>query len=195
MFRFTTPIILIGMALVIFFMFTSPFYKKISDLRTVVASYDEALGNSKLLENERDFLVQKYNAIQTKDLNKLEKMLPDSVENIRIVLEIEKMALSYGMMLRDVKYDVKKDEETENTRNLNTLRVDNNIYGTWDLEFSTQGNYFDLSNFIKDLEKNLRIVDIVSIQFSSESGAGLSTALPNNVYKYTFKIKTYWLKN
>ena len=50
-------------------------------------------------------------------------------------------------------------------------------------------------NFIKDLESNLRIVDISSIQFSSSaSGVGLNPLLPE-AYKYDIKIKTYWLKN
>ena len=72
-------------------------------------------------------------------------------------------------------------------------------YGVFDLEFSTSGSYDNFINFTKDLEKNLRIVDISSISFSSEvssgiGGAGLKT-ISSEIYKYDFKIKTYWLKN
>jgi hypothetical protein len=76
-------------------------------------------------------------------------------------------------------------------------------YGVWDLEFSTTGTYNNFLNFTKDLESNLRIVDISSIQFSSASSSDINTKinLPANspssseVYRYGFKIKTYWLKN
>ena len=112
MFKFATPIILIGIAIAGFFMFTKPLYKDISDLRTQVASYNEALNNSQSLEAERDKLTQKYNTIDKDNLTKLEKMLPDSVNNIRLILEIEKLSLQYGMALKDIKYDTKSQTTT-----------------------------------------------------------------------------------
>ncbi len=206
--KFVLPIILIGVAIGGFFIFTSPLYSEVSKLNTQIASYNEALSNSKSLEAERDKLVQKYNSIDTNDLSKLQKMLPDTVDNIRLILEVEKLALPYGMVLKDVKYDTKSQTSTTTAGTAvapsNTKIVANNKdYGIWDLEFSTQGTYFDFVNFTKDLEKNLRIVDISSIAFSSDSGngpslkttAGIAPAQPTNVYKYIFKIKTYWLKN
>ena len=77
--------------------------------------------------------------------------------------------------------------------NVNT-QVSRKDYGVWNLGFSTQGTYSNFVNFVKDLEKNLRIVDIVSVDFSSSSGIGVNPAL-SSIYKYDFKIKTYWLKN
>ena len=47
---------------------------------------------------------------------------------------------------------------------------------------------------IKDLENNLRIVDIYSIEFSSSANTKLKSYLPE-AYKYNLKIRTYWLKN
>lgn len=209
MLRFATPIILIGIAIAGFFMFTSPLYKNVSDLRAQVASYNEALNNSKALEAERDKLTQKYNTFDLENLSKLEKLLPDNVNNIRLILEIEKMASPYGMALKDVKYDTvsKKDVTTATAGATGNTGTTANViqggtvtqsspknYGIWDLEFSTQGTYNNFINFIKDLEKNLRIVDISSIEFSSSVGTGLNPSL-SEAYKYSFKIKTYWLKN
>jgi Tfp pilus assembly protein PilO len=202
MFRFLSPIILVGIAVAGFFMFANPYYKEVSSLKTQVASYNEALDNSKSLEAERDKLTQQYNSIETDNLVRLERMLPDSVDNIRLILEIEKLAIPYGMVLRDVKYDTKSQEEVaaagavavKSTKNSAAL-ADNKDYGSWDLEFATQGSYYDFLNFVKDIEKNLRIVDITSVTFTSDTGKGLTTSQPTNNYKYTFKIKTYWLKN
>lgn len=201
MFKFLSPIILVGIAVAGFFMLTNPYYKEVTDLKAQVASYNEALDNSKSLEAERDKLTQQYNSIETNNLIKLKRMLPDSVDNIRLILEIEKLAIPYGMVLKDVKYDTKTQEETaagtlavKNTKT-SIVQEDNKDYGSWDLEFSTQGSYFDFLNFVKDIEKNLRIVDITSVEFASTNGTGLSTNQPTNNYKYTFKIKTYWLKN
>ena len=48
------PIILIGISVTVFFVFSNPFYKDVNELRGQVESYDQALSNSKALENERD---------------------------------------------------------------------------------------------------------------------------------------------
>jgi Tfp pilus assembly protein PilO len=205
MFKFAVPIILIGVAVAGFFMFVNPLYKNISDLRTQEVSYNEALNNSKSLEAERDKLTQKYNSIDLNNLAKLQKLLPDNVDNIRLILEIEGIASPYGMVLKDVKYDTTSQKDTTTAGQNNVVQGGittkiNNDYGTWNLEFSTQGTYSNFLNFIKDLEKNLRIVDISSVEFSSSVGTstgmtGAALSPSSDSYKYTFKINTYWLKN
>ena len=197
MFRLVGPFILIGIAIAGFFIFTDPLYNDLTQLRAVVASYNGALNNSKMLENERDKLTRKYNGIDSANLAKIQKLLPDNVDNIRLILEIEKIALPYGMILKDVRYDTTTKNNVQTTGGIqaspsNSMSKD---YGTWNLEFSTQGTYNNFLNFIKDLEKNLRIVDISSINFSSSQSIGPGPLSSTDYYRYGFKIKTYWLKN
>ena len=194
--RFILPIILIGISITSFFLFIDPYYKEMSTLKQKESSYDGALTNSKTLENERDKLTQKFNSFDKNNLDKLSKLLPDSVDNIRLILEIEKIAAPYGMVLKDVKYDtIEKDSMTTKTVGLQpNTPVVRKDYDVWELGFSIQGTYNNFYNFVKDLERNLRIVDVISVEFSSNAGIGINPAL-SSIYKYDFKIKTYWLKN
>lgn len=188
------PIILIGIAVAGFFVFTKPIYEDISELRAQVSSYDEALSNSKALENERDKLTSKFNGISKEDLDKLKKLLPDNIDNIRLILEIEKIASPYGMLLKDVKYNASESQTTTPDGIIQGGSPDTGSqdYKILNMEFSVSGSYNNFLNFTRDLESNLRIIDISSVVFSSE-GDGKTN--PTGVYKYTFKIKTYWLKN
>jgi len=204
MYRFILPTILVGVSVAGFLMFTKPLYDEtFTTMKSEIASYDQALSNSKALENERDKLTTKYNSIDLNNLSRLQKFLPDSVDNIRLILEIEKIALPYGMILKDVKYDAtQKPNSSTGTQTATTVanpltKEDNKGYGEWNLEFSTEGSYSNFISFIGDLENNLRIVDISSISFSSntDSGIGVAKKQPADYYKYDFKIKTYWLKN
>lgn len=203
MVKFVIPGVLIGAAIALFWFVARPFYAEISALRATVASYDEALGNSKALEAERDKLTAKYNTFDPADIIKLEKLMPDSVDNIRMILEMEKIALPYGMTLQDVRYDNSAGNNSsgnssgvigEGSVQQRTSRVP---YGTWDIDFSTESTYDNFLSFLKDLERNLRILDISSINFSSSASGdieGLDPNLPLS-YKYQLKIKTYWLRN
>jgi hypothetical protein len=204
MFRYITPILLIAIAVVGFIMFTNPILSDISKINSEIASYNEALNNAKALENERDKLTQKYNSIDPNNLNKLQKLLPDNVDNIRLILEIEKLASPYGMVLKDVKYDstllndkgdLLDPRTTPQISSRSTTEENNKQYGTWVLGFSTEGSYSNFVSLIKDIESNLRIVDISSVAFSSNVGTVLGKPKLTDSYKYDFKIKTYWLKN
>ncbi len=206
MLRFIMPAILIGISITVFVMFTNPIYNDIEKLRTEVASYNEALDNFKTFDYTKEVLTAKESAINRDDLVKLQKLLPDNIDNIRLILEIEKIAFPYGMILKDVKYDAidtataKKNSAggAVATPSEDRSQFASKDYGVWDLSFSTTDTYDDFLNFTRDLEKNLRIVDISSIQFSSNgaggSGSNSNSASPES-YQYSFKIKTYWLKN
>lgn len=203
MLRYFTSFIFIGLSIAIFVIFTGALYKNIQTLKAEQATYDEALTNSKALENERDKLTAKYSTIDTENLNRIKRLLPDSVDNIRLILEIEKIAAPYGMALKDVQYNVapveKDSKSAPGTSIVNNASMKdssaNKNYGSWDLGFSVTSTYSNFIHFLKDLESNLRLVDVSSIQFSATSvGVGGSSSV-SEVYRYSFNIKTYWLKN
>ena len=152
------PIILIGIAVSIFFVLTNPIYNEISALKLSVASYNTALENSKMLENERDKLTSKYNAIIPDDLIKLQKLLPDNVDNIRLILEIEQIALPYGMVLKNVKYNATNTKTAETATATGGEPIQGGVavaipkdFGTFDLEFSTSGTYDNFISFTQAL--------------------------------------------
>ncbi len=195
--RFILPTILIALAAAGFFMFTIPLYEEITVLKADADSYDAALNNSKALENERDKLTSKYNSIDKEDISKLQKLLPDNIDNIRLILEIEKIASPYGMALKDVKYNADESDKVNTTLSSGVqggvsegaLARD---YRILNMEFSVTGNYNNFINFTKDLESNLRIIDISSVAFAANPDFKLG---PAGIYTYKFNIKTYWLKN
>lgn len=203
MFRYITSLLLIGISAAILFLFSNPLYQEIGKLKAEQVTYNEALGNSKALENERDRLVTDYDAISVKDKEKITRMVPDNVDNIRLILEIEDKARPYSMALKDVQYNATPtDSKNSETKGASVItgggsdRGKNKIenYGSWDLGFSVTTNYNNFLNFVRDLEKNLRIIDISSVQFTSASGPATS-GTPQEIYRFNFKIKTYWLKN
>lgn len=195
MLRIIIPILIFGTTIAGILLFINPLYKDIKVLKSEFSAHDEALTNSKKLETERDKLVNKYKSITEENLKKLDKLLPDGVDNIILILEIEKIALAYGMELKEIRYDTFTKNKVEGVGSeanaVKTIAEDNKAYGSWDLEFSVEGSYDKYLSFLHDLENNLRIVDISSVQFSSantkESGV--------DIYKYSFKIRTYWLKD
>ncbi len=197
MFRLIVPIILLAVSIGLFVSYTNPTYRSLGELRATYSAYNEALSNSKKLLDIRNDLTARYNAISAEDRQKLETMLPDNVDNIRFILDIEEISRPYGQAMRprDVKYDPNAQEvATKKTAQATPgqLEAQNRPYGEFELEFASTGTYSNFVKFLRDMEKNLRIVDITSITFAAPDTVGVANT---GQYKYNFEVKTYWLKN
>lgn len=192
--RFIFPIILFVASMGIFFGVTNPIYKTTKDLKAEVATYEDALTNSKQLEERRDELVAKYNEFAPEDVERLRKLLPDNVDNIRLILEIDYIASRYGMSITNVIFDVDSNKNTTSAEGVVAeggvnLSATSRDIGDFDLSFTTQASYDNFQKFLADLETDLRIVDVQGITFDSTASES------KDFYKYNIKIKTYWLKN
>lgn len=200
--RFIIPIILLIVSIASFVMFTNPSYNRIKTLRAQNDQYSEALTNSRKLQEERDALKLKYDSISPESLTRLTKMLPDTADNIRLIIDIERIAQTYGLSLSTIKYDVKQTgvvpgsnpaippaSAINTTRDLAAVTAD---YGTFSLEFSVLATYENFLKFTADLESSLRLVDIQSVTFNSDAVSGAQ-----NIGKtlFTVKLNTYWLKS
>ena len=180
MFKFATPLFLILLAGALFFMYVDPTYQTIGVLRKDMGQYNEALNKSKELRGVRDQLLSKFNTFSLDDINNLEKLLPDNVDNIRLIIEIDNMASKYGVVVRKVNINSSPVNSNQASLGLNVSDYDSMV-----LDFIIEASYSDFVKFLDNLTNSLRIVDVVSLSFQSSV---------SDFYKYNLSVKTYWLK-
>ncbi len=190
--RYLLPVILMGVSLATFFAFVNPTYKEVQLLRADSARYDEALTSAQQLQAERDALNEKYRNLPAEDLERLNKLLPDNVDNIRLIINLQQMAQTYGMAVSSVKFDAAATNTAKGSQTAAASAAEvaqaQKDYGVFDLEFTTSGSYQNFQKFLKDIESSLRVTDIQSVGFTSDS-------VGKQGYTYTIKLKTYWLKS
>lgn len=171
-------IVIILTSIGVFFGYIDPEYSKVKVLLEEKDQYYTAIKNSNELQGVKKALIEKSEAIDAGNREALFKLLPDNIDNIRLIIDIDEMAKTHQMTIRNFKTDTAEEKDT--------LGRDGNPYGTLTLSFSTAAPYDRFLAFIADLERSLRIIDIASIDFSVTEG--------NPIYDYDVKIKTYWLK-
>lgn len=209
--RFLLPLVLIGVAIGGFLLITRPIYDEILALQTEADAYGEALDNSAILKTERDRLTNKYNSFSQEDLLRLEKMLPDSVDNIQLILEIQEEAAKRGIIVKNVQFEPEQFVDqgandgtattagtTKPVANSAARRAattdDGKPYETFELEFSVEGAYDDFVAFMELMERSLRLVDINTISFTPGTSQD-KDKIYTDQYKYLFKINTYRLRD
>jgi Tfp pilus assembly protein PilO len=153
--------------------------RSIQDLQKEDSEYKISLNNTTAIRMKRQALVDKQGKINPDNLVKLEKLLPDNIDNIRLVIDMNQIAKNHNLTLKNLKLD------TGIKANPNKLGVDTSKHGTVGLSFSVSSSYDNFQNFLADLEKSLRLVEITDL-----SVAGNDTG----IYDFSVGIKTYWLK-
>ncbi len=179
----------------VFFWYTKPAYDTVQETRAQIAQYDAALNKAAELQKIKQELLSRFNAFKPEELNRLHKLLPDHVDNVRLILDLDNLAGRFGLALQNVDVSSSASVDTKSQTVVGAIGASNQKYDSLTLTFGTRATYKNFVDFLRDLESSLRIVDLVSLSIAPESGVTSSSvkgAEPQYSYKIT--LRTYWLK-
>jgi len=176
-------LLFIGASIGIVMLFARPTWNEISVLQQEANKYNDALSRvsalSIALENQRAIV----SSIPVADLERLEKLLPDNVDNVKLIIDINNIAASQGIFIRDIGIAAPKESSSSRTTTLQSgARAG---YDSIDLSFTVATSYSNFLSFITALEQSLRLVDITSVSFVPGEA---------NNYNFSVTVRTYWLK-
>lgn len=180
-------ILLIAAAFAGFMFVIDPLYDESKEVAAKVEAYDTTLTNSRALERTREDLNRVYSTKFTpQNLASLEKLLPDAVDNVRLIIDVENIIDSIrrsdpakAISLKNVKMGASNQRKEE------VIMGGDRAYGSILMSFTVTASYDNFMEFIKSLEQSLRVIDIVSVNFE---------AADNGISDYLVTVKTYWLK-
>lgn len=165
-------------------LFGVPQYKQIQELSGEKADYVDVLDKAKILTQKRKELIDKRNNLNTDDLKKIEKMLPNSPQNVPLILELDELARKNNLSLQNIKVEDVPKGAAAVSKEI-PVGVSSEV-GTLNITFSLVGTYVDFTEFLRAAEKNLRVIDFQKIGFITQE--------EKDQIQYTVAIRTYWLK-
>lgn len=181
--KFFLPLILIAAAGGLFFLWTNPQYQALKSTQAQVAALDSALTTAKELKERRDELLSKRNTFSTENVQKLERILPDNVDNIRFIIDINNIASRRNLSLRNVSLGSISDGKQ--ARGSLSVGASGEPVGSAQVSFSLNATYDEYLLFVQDLEHSLRIVDVEKVSVKPISPT---------LYDFGMSIRTYWLR-
>lgn len=173
------PLIFLVVAVALFFIYIEPVYGVVRELQGEEARRIEALDRARELQSELARLETRRAAFTAEDLEKLGKLLPDNVDNVRLALDLDSMASAYNMRVNEVEVETEAEGEGE------AVVDTGSPYRSVVLSFTVSASYENLVAFLKDVERSLRIVDVVELSFEPLT--------EGDVREYAISVQTYWL--
>lgn len=193
------PTILILSSIVIFFMYIDPVYqgtteeKGIKQLLLIKNDFLEKASDISQINKTKSELNDQYNLISINNLKRIKKLLPEHMDNVKLIVDIQRIGFGNGNSIRMGNISLSKTEDNDNN-NGEIVIIENQGYNSAILNFSFTTNYSSFKKFIQDLHKSLRLVDIVSVSLTKES-EGRDNTSGLNRYKFDISLRTYWLNN
>ncbi len=183
MMRILTTLIFLGGAIAMFFGLTIPSLNDIKASSIKDARLTEALKEFDNLEKIRNDILAKYGSISNEDNAKLDRALPKQISAVNLVYQIDDMAKSRGMILKNINIEEPKSgKKAELTPSGEPAK-----YNSVALVFTATGSYEVFLNFLSDLEKSLQVMDIKEISFNSSGKV--------DSYDFSVKAVTYYAGN
>ncbi|MEX0933696.1 MAG: type 4a pilus biogenesis protein PilO [Candidatus Paceibacterota bacterium] len=177
--QYIIPVVILAATVGVFLGFTDPLYQEIKQIQNQSTQLRDALENTKTIQEVRDRLLARFNDIEKSDLDRLERMLPGKIDNVRLILEIDEVASRHGMLVKDI--GVLKQNADEDS-----IGPDVKPYGSLDLAFTITGSYDSFRAFLSELEQSLRVIDIRAILFIANTS--------ETIHEYSITVRAYWLR-
>jgi Tfp pilus assembly protein PilO len=187
------PALALILSVGIFFAYVKPTWSgPLKETKIAIENYEQALAAADEYKKKQNALASARNAIDQENLNKLSLFLPDSVDNVSLILDINALAARSGLSLANI--DVVTNDSTtsgnkgteSSVQSSGTLQIARTSpVGFVDLSLSAIGTYSSLQAFLVGIEKSARLLDVRDITVKgSDTG----------VYNYQMIVRLYWLR-
>ncbi|MBI2099814.1 MAG: type 4a pilus biogenesis protein PilO [Candidatus Vogelbacteria bacterium] len=179
--RFLLPLVIVAAAGVIFFHFTDPVLKQIKELEARKVVLLAGLANADKLDQVKDELLAARNSFSDTDLEKLHRMLPDNVDNVRLIIDLSNIARPHNMNVRNIRIKTEEGKQESDVIEGNEKMKKGSVV----LSFTVSGPYLNFQSFMNDVAKSRRLLDVEGFSFSSND---------KEAYDYNVEVRTYWLQ-
>lgn len=192
--RNITAIILIVLAIGTYVTFTRSKLAEVNAVRAVNTQYASAIANADQLVKVRDSVLKDYNNLAAEDRERLDKMLPNTVDNIRLIIDMDSIALRHGFSLQNMRASVSggsakpSGPATVPVQNVTSgagATIPTPTLDTVDISFGVTTTYPKFIDLLHDLEANLRIMDVTRLNVAVNG---------DGTYNFGVSMKTYWLR-
>lgn len=177
----------------LFIGYVQPTYSgSIVDLTTEIRDLDTALAAATDFKEKEIQLTRDRAAITDEQIIRLESFLPDNVDNVRLIVDLNSLAARSGVQLSE--FSIESNTEASSTQG--TAPLGGGGSGalalsagepteSLDLSVAATGSYAAFQTFLLGVENSLRHIDVVEISVTdSQTG----------IYTYDITFRLYWLK-
>jgi len=184
-------VLLVSMAVGLYYLAINPLYtgigmvwqpkQGIGALRALDTQYADALSQAEELYAQAETLSTEYGSIDDELKAKMKVMVPDDIDPVKLLSEVNGIANQQGVGLSDLRYTKNGDEKDEK----NMAQKGGSGYYT--VAFSASTNYAKMKDLLESLETSLRLFTVTRVTLKAPTDGG-------SLNDFEVELKTYYIQ-
>jgi hypothetical protein len=183
------PVLAILIVIGLFFGYIDPTYTgQIAEAKSQIASYNSALAAAAQFNQKENQLIAEQNQISAASIQRVETYLPDGVNNVQLILDLNSLAARSGLQLSG--FTVSNNSTAANSSASQGAGTavpalnSGDTTASLDLSVSGTGTYAAFRTFLSAVEQSLRPMDVTQLSINDST---------TGVYTYQMTLRIYWL--
>ena len=185
-------------SLILIFVFVFPLFSSAREIYSDLNQKRQEIEKLKELSSKIGKIEQDYDSI-SEAIEKVLLALPEEKDLPQLLVQFEKIAVNNGLLLESIEFgEISKKEESDFIRSIEdyeTLNQSKKMLSTFpnsSVLLKVVGSYSAFKNYISALEKNVRSMDIYSIQFSFSESGMRSLFSDSGIFEFNLGINVYY---
>lgn len=174
--RMLMTLLFIGAGIALLQALVMPAWAEVNALRAEVVQVTEAISQTNEVIRLRDDLEKRYQTVSPDQIERIRSFLPSKSEVGDLLIDIDMLSAKAGVKLVNITFIETPSQAAE---------AEVALTGVQEvlLNFAVSGPYSNIRDFLVSVERNLRIVDVVSIAFSGAE---------KDDFTFTIQAKAYY---
>jgi len=164
----------------LYFLYIGPTYEEIKLHQDEIEKFDKAFSEIAEAQNILEELTSSYASISREDLLKLEIFLPQKIDFARVVQNIGGIVGAHNVSMENIEVgsDSKKVDEGKKIRK-------------HEITFNIDSIYGDFLSIISDIERNLQLSSVSSIELNPTRIGRENLVIAGTVYKINLVLYSF----
>ncbi len=124
-------------------------------------------------------------------ISKFDLILPAGEDKANLLSNMDSLASANGLSVLKIVFE-ENDNSASERQGAAGAAPKNYDFDSIIIKMSLRGSYFSFKNFLAAIEKNLRVMDVISVDFSGDSSSKEEEV---KAYSYNVELKTYLYKS
>ena len=158
------------------YLFGVPLLGEVQAATTKVDTLEALIVKRETLNAIGSDVIRRYETISAADIRRIEALIPDQIDNVKLILELQQLGEQYGLVVERIDVSGSGARELAG-RKLNTVSFQADL----------RGEYANFVDYLEQIERNQRLIDLRSAQFEANPDE-------EGQYGYNITLDTYWLE-
>lgn len=175
MFRTFFPIAAIIISVIVLFTYVKPTLNEVKGIQSETREYSDVIANAKQFNDLIQTRVAEMDTIGVRNLARLDKFLPNDIDEVRFLYDIDTIAKKHRMLFGNI--SVEEDTEDDDSGTVSFV----------EMSFALIGSYEQFKNVLKDFEQSLALTEVTEINFSAGEGDLIQFELTVRTFQLSYK--------